>query len=96
MATGLLTIREPIWNGRNSNEKVGVSTHHFNVFDTLWIQIGWETLQLDQPYPNTYIMTKDFFNNYSDRDCITHHRKGRVIKEFKIKHLKIKEVLTDE
>ena len=92
MATGLLAIREPIWNGRNSNEKVGVSTHHFNVFDTLWIQIGWETLQLDQPYPNTYIMTKDFFNNYSKRDCITHHIKGRVIKEFKIKHLQIKEV----
>ena len=92
MATGLLTIREPIWNGRNSNEKIGVSTHHFNVFDTLWIQIGWENLQLDQPYPNTYIMTKDFFNNYSKRDCITHHIKGRVIKEFKIKHLQIKEV----
>ena len=92
MAIGLLTIKEPIWNGVNSNEKIGVSTHHFDTFDTLWIQIGYENLQLDQPYPSTYIMTKDFFNNYSKRDCITHHIKGRVIKEFKIKHLQIKEV----
>ena len=92
MKVGLLKIREPIWNGRNSNEKIGVSTHHFNTFETLWIQVGWETLNLEQPFPNTYIMTKDFFNNYSKRDCITHHIKGRVIKEFKIKHLQIKEV----
>ena len=92
MKVVLLKIREPIWNGRNSNEKIGVSTHHFNTFETLWIQVGWETLNLEQPFPNTYIMTKDFFNDYSDRDCITHHKKGRVIKEFKIKHLKIKEV----
>ena len=91
MATGLLTIREPIWNGRKGEEKISIATYRFDKFDTLWIQIGYENLQLDHPYPNTYIMTKDFFNNYSKRDCITHHIKGRVIKEFKIKHLQIKQ-----
>jgi len=97
MAIGLLRIREPIWNGRKGEEKISVATYRFNKFDTLWIQIGYENLQLDQPYPSTYIMTKEFFNNYSNSDCGFHDKKGVILKEFKIKHLEIKsEVKTDE
>ena len=92
MATGLLTIREPIWNGRKGEEKISIATYRFDKFDTLWIQIGYENLQLDQPYPNTYIMSIHFFNSYSDSDCESYDRKGVRLKEFKIKHLQIKEV----
>ena len=85
MKVGLLKIREPIWNGRNSNEKIGVSTHHFNTFETLWIQVGWETLNLEQPFPNTYIMTKDFFNDYDslhrDPNNLDPKKEQRVVSE---------------
>jgi hypothetical protein len=91
MRVGLLKIREPIWNGRKGEEKISVATFRFNNFDTLWIQVGYENLDGDQPFPTTYIMNKDFFNNYSDPDCGFYDRKGVRLKEFKIKDLQIKE-----
>ena len=80
-------IRVPIWNGSAKKRMVGLASSRIKGYDELQIQILQTNKHNERIYPDTYVFTQKFFNEYEGE---TVNRYGVALKYFFIEDLVIK------
>ena len=77
-------IREPIWNGSLNKRQIGLAVNRIQNIDELRVQITKKNKHGKKIYPDTYIITPEFFKNYEGE---TINRYGIELKLFFIDDL---------
>ena len=57
-------IREPIWNGSLNKRQIGLAVNRIQNIDELRVQITKKNKHGKKIYPDTYVITPQFFKNY--------------------------------
>ena len=77
-------IREPIWNGSLNKRQIGLAVNRIQNIDELRVQITKKNKHGKKIYPDTYVITPEFFKNYEGE---TINRYGIELKLFFIDDL---------
>ena len=77
-------IREPIWNGSLKIRQIGLAVNRIQNIDELRVQITKKNKHGKKIYPDTYVITPQFFKNYEGE---TINRYGIELKLFFIDDL---------
>ena len=72
-------IRVPIWNGSAKKRMIGLAPSRIKGYDELHVQILKENKHNERIYPDTYVFTQKFFNEY-EGDVV--NREGVTLKYF--------------
>ena len=57
-------IRTPIWNGSAKKRMIGLAPSRMKGYDELHVQILQTNKHNERIYPDTYVFTQKFFNEY--------------------------------